>query len=304
VLHVIIVAFRSDALIRRCLAPLLADRGVARVVVVDNSSDPATAAACRELDAGPRLVYLATDNLGYAKACNLGADLMSGDDELLAIVNPDVELHRPLSSLAARTRGHPGSVFSALLEERHGALNARAIADARHELYSAVLGSRAYAGYRLPTSGPGFVQVPQIDGSLLLLPAGEFRALGGFDERFELYFEDVDLCRRANLRQGCHLLPEQWGSHVGGASFAAAGAVPFLVLRASRVRYLRKWYGGRGAALALLVAGLEYLARFATGAAPSRRALATALRIQVIEAVRPGRRRYLTRAAAPERVPR
>jgi GT2 family glycosyltransferase len=300
VLHVIIVAFRSDALIRRCLGPLLADQGVARVVVVDNSSDPATAAACQDLGAGPRLVYLPTGNVGYARACNLAAELMSPDDEFIAVVNPDVELGRPLSLLAARTPGHPGSVFSALLEERHGALNVRPMADPRHELCSAVVGSRAYARYKLPRTGPGFVQVPQIDGSLLLIPASEFRALGGFDERFELYFEDVDLCRRANRRQGCQLLPEVWGSHVGGASFAAAGAAPFLALRASRVRYLRKWYGGRGAVVALLVAGLEYLARFVSGAAPSRRALATALWIQAIEVVRPGRRRYLARVVPEE----
>lgn len=303
-LHVIIVAFRSDGLIRRCLGPLLADPGVTRVVVVDNSSDPATAAACHDLHAGQRLVYLASDNVGYARACNLAADLMSPDDEFVAVVNPDVELSRPLSRLAEAARGHQGSIFSALLEQRHGALNVRAMADARHELCSAVVGSRAYATYKLPRSGTELVRVPQIDGSLLLIPAGEFRALGGFDERFELYFEDVDLCRRANLRHGCYLLLEVWGSHVGGASFAVAGAGPFLALRASRVRYLRKWYGGWGSALALLVAGLEYVARFVAGAAPSRRTLARALWAQTLEVVQPARRRYLAQVARPHGAPR
>jgi N-acetylglucosaminyl-diphospho-decaprenol L-rhamnosyltransferase len=298
VIHVVIVAFRSDGVIRQCLDPLLVDQGVAQIVVVDNSSDPATAEVCRDLGAGPRLVYVANENLGYAQACNLGARFMSSNAEFLAIVNPDVVLDRTLSELAERARESTGSVYSAVLKQRSGAVNARPMADARHELCSAVAGSRAYAMYRTSPK-PIFERVPQIDGSLMLIPAQEHRALGGFDERFELYFEDVDLCRRANLRKGCHLFLEQWGLHVGGASFAVAGASPFVTLRVSRVRYLLKWYGRWGALLALLVASLECLARGLTGAAPSRRALASALWAQALEIVQPGRRRYLTQVAAP-----
>jgi N-acetylglucosaminyl-diphospho-decaprenol L-rhamnosyltransferase len=302
-IHVVVVAFRSDDVIRRCLAPLLADEGVTRVVVVDNSSDLATAEICQRLGAGPRLVYVASENVGYARACNLGASLMSQDEEFIAILNPDVVLHRPLSGLANRSRGRAGSVFSAVLEQRHGAVNARPMADPRLELYSAVVGSRAFATYTISTPRPTFQRVPQIDGSLLLVPSHEYRALGGFDERFELYFEDVDFCRRANLREGCHLFLENWGTHVGGASSAIAGAGPFLALRASRVRYLLKWYGRRGALLALLVAWLEYVARVLSGAAPSRRTLARALWVQAVEVVRPGRQRYLTEIAPPRGAP-
>jgi len=302
-IHVVVVAFRSEGIIRRCLAPLLADEGVDRLVVVDNSSDSVTAEICQSLVAGPRLVYLASDNVGYARACNLGASLMSHDAEFIAIMNPDVILHRTLSELADRTRGLAGSVFSAVLEQGHGAVNARPMADPRHELCSAVFGSRVYATYAVSAARPVFERVPQIDGSLLLVPTHEFRSLGGFDERFELYFEDVDFCRRANLRGGCHLLLEEWGSHVGGASFAMAGASPFLTLRASRVRYLLKWYGRRGALLALLVALLEYIARVLTGAAPSRRILTRALWVQAAEVIQPGRRRYLTEAAPSRRAP-
>jgi GT2 family glycosyltransferase len=146
-----------------------------------------------------------------------------------------------------------------------------------------------------------FERVPQIDGSLMLIPIPEYRALGGFDERFELYFEDVDLCRRANRRNGCHLFLQEWGLHVGGASFAVAGASPFVTLRVSRVRYLLKWYGKKGALLALLVACLECLTRGLTGAAPSRRTLARALWAQALEIAQPGRRHYLTQVAPPSR---
>jgi N-acetylglucosaminyl-diphospho-decaprenol L-rhamnosyltransferase len=272
---------------------------VAQVVVVDNSSDSATAEICQSLGAGPRLIYLPSENIGYARACNLGASLIPPDVEFIAIVNPDVVLHRPLSELAERARGRTGSVFSAVLEQRNGAVNARPMADLRHELCSAVVGSRAYATYRVSWPKPIFERVPQIDGSLLLVPSHEYRALTGFDERFELYFEDVDLCRRANLRGGCYLLLEKWGSHVGGASFAVAGASPFLTLRVSRVRYLSKWYGKPGALLALLVAWLEFVARILPGAAPSRRTLARALRLQALEVIQPGRRRYLTQVTPP-----
>jgi N-acetylglucosaminyl-diphospho-decaprenol L-rhamnosyltransferase len=298
VIHVVIVAFRSDGVIHQCLRPLLADQAVSRIVVVDNSSDPATAEACRGLREGPRLIYVANRNVGYAQACNLGARLMPADAEFIAIVNPDVMLDRTLSELAERSRKQTGSIYSAVLKQRHGTVNARPMAEPRRELCSAFVGSRAYATY-LPSPKPIFERVPQIDGSLLLIPSLEYRALGGFDERFELYFEDVDLCRRANLRNGCYLFLEEWGLHVGGASFAVAGASPFLTLRASRVRYLLKWYRWWGAVVALLVAGIEFPARGLTGAAPSHRTLARALWVQAVEIVQPGRRRYLTQVATP-----
>lgn len=291
-IHAVVVAYKSAEHIGACVEPLLDDELVTSMVVVDNSSDPATERVCRRWNDDPRLEYLPSENIGYAAACNLGASRAHGTPDFLAVVNPDVALRRPLSELAQHSMTIPGTVFSARLDQSSG-INARPMAGPVREVLNALVGSRVYRMQSRLAPGKRFVRVPQIDGSLLLVPSREATALGGFDERFELYYEDVDYCRRANLRAGCHLLLESWGSHPGGASFSIAGEPPFITLRVSRMRYLRKWYGALGMPLATFIAVLEFLVRTMTGHAPSRRALVRALAAQLREVVRPAQGSYL-----------
>ena len=292
-MHVVVVAYRSAALIAACLRPLLADPGVAHVVVVDNSSDPATERVCRELvDQAGRLRYETMPNVGYARAVNAGAAHRGAGTSHVAVLNPDVALTRPLSELVRRTSGRPLTIISGLLDQGGGCLNVRPMANLRRELLTAVVGSRAYRVTEVRGERGTLQQVPQIDGSLMVLPVDEFKALGGLDERFELYFEDVDLCRRANARLGCWVVTDVWGSHLGGASFAVAGAGPYVALRASRTKFLRKWYGLAAIPVVLASAALELVARSVARTNP-REVLLAGFAAQLGELVRPGRRRYL-----------
>jgi len=305
VIHVVIVAYRSAGYIRACLQPLLDDELVTSVVVIDNSSDVATEQACRRWASDERFEYLPSANIGYAAACNLGLARAKGLPRYVAIVNPDVALARPLSELAAHADRTGGSIFGARLDETAG-VNARHMVSPLREVLNAALGSRAYElrSLRRHPQRAEFVRVPQIDGSLLLIPAAEAQALGGFDERYELYYEDVDYCRRANERSGCHLWMEAWGSHQGGASTSTAGAPPFVTLRVSRARFLRKWHGLLGLPLSVLVAWLDALVRGATGRAPSRRAVVRGLVAQLQEVLQPGTRLYLDGRALDTALPR
>jgi len=291
-IHVVVVAYKNASTIIPCVRPLLSDAGVTRVVVVDNSSDQDIEALCSAEKAGCRLIYIPEDNIGYARACNLGVTLMTGDDRYVAILNPDVTLVRPLSQLAGLAESDHGSLFSALLSQARAGLNARPMASLGGELLNALIGSRAYSRLKL-RSHEGFETVPQIDGSLLLIPAAEYRALGGFDERYELYYEDVDLCRRANVRDGCRLFPKVWGAHVGGASYGQGCERPYLALRASRARYLLKWYGPLVAPIVIIVATLEAIIRTVGTSTPSKATVLRGAWVQLMEVVQPNRRGYL-----------
>lgn len=293
-IHVVVVAYRSSAYIRDCLEPLLRDARVESLIVIDNSADSATEAACEPWVRNPRFEYVANSNVGYAAACNLGFARRPGKPAFVAYVNPDVVLIRPLSELAKLAEQATGTVFSAHLEQGLGT-NHRPMVSLQRELLSAVAGSRAY-GLQGVESGSDarFIDVPQIDGSLLLVPMTEAERLGGFDERFELYYEDVDYCRRANDRLGCKLWSETWGSHKAGSSFAMGGDSPFVVLRVSRLRYLQKWFGLRGLLLGLAIGLIETIVRSATGYAPSRRALGRSLTAQFREVFCAGRSSYLS----------
>ncbi|MEU2348290.1 glycosyltransferase family 2 protein [Modestobacter sp. NPDC049651] len=298
---VVVVAFRSAPHLAAGLPALLGDPSVGDVVVVDNSSDPATAAAVAA--AGDRVRYVDPGaNLGFARGCNLGMRLTA--DPVVAFVNPDVLLVRPLTDLVrACADGDAAVLGGGLTETPDGEVlgNARRRVTLVHELGRAVLGSRVS---ELPVPvGAGTRAVDQVDGALLVARRDVLEALGGFDERFELYFEDVDICDRARAVGGVLLDTRRFGVHAGGSSARTVAGTSYCVFRTSRVRYLRKRYGTAGAVAGLAITAAETLARAVTrqpeGGLVRRRALAMVLR----EVLRPGRAQVLPARPAPRRAP-
>jgi GT2 family glycosyltransferase len=95
-----------------------------------------------------------------------------------------------------------------------------------------------------------------VGGAVFLVAVEEFQSLGGFDERFFMYYEDTDLTQRY-LQHGLPLRssPALLASHLGGASAPAPrrNALSFL----GWLEYLDKWHGsaaaGRGATIARVV---------------------------------------------------
>lgn len=265
-----VVAYNSTSLIERCVDSLMRDPAVS-VVVVDNSRDSATRSLCNSLaiSSGGRVEYIDPGaNIGYARACNLA---LSGCSEYshVAVVNPDVRLDWTLSQIIRSVDFRAVSVVSGRLGDsvEGWALNARPMASLPRELLKGLIGSRAYhlsKGRRRDSlvSSRELIPVGQLDGALLVMESATWRALEGFDERFELYYEDVDLCRRAEMLNEVALLNQTVGEHVGGASFSTSGGRAFMALRVSRLRYLRKW--GRpwvGACAGVLIASVEAIAR-------------------------------------------
>jgi GT2 family glycosyltransferase len=264
-LAVVVVAYRSADTLQACLAGILADP-VATVVVVDNSGDPATARLCAAPELASRVSYVDPGaNLGYARAANLGLS-RRGDAHTVAVVNPDVRLTRTLTDLLRAARPGPREVVAGRLTSpaHPDAVNARPATTPGRELAKAIRGSRAYRLPGLATPDGDVRPVDQLDGALLVLGAAHWAELGGFDERFELYYEDVDLCARAE--GSCRLVNTVWGEHIGGHSFRRSAGAAYAALRISRVRYARKWWHPRRLAVAavLAITLAEYAARSLT----------------------------------------
>lgn len=266
---VVVVAFRSSATLGDCLTSILADPGT-RVVVVDNASDPVTRRLCGQVaaDHAGRLKYDDPRlNLGYAKACNRGLAGLAPSD-LVAVVNPDVALERSLTELSEQPGFGPGDVIAGRLvvPNEPTAVNARPPVTIARELTKALLGSRSYRQLNLRVADGGLHEVGQLDGAMLLMHTSTWRAVGGFDERFELYYEDVDLCARIRESGRCLLANSRWGSHVGGHSFRHSDGRAFVALRVSRTRYALKWWLPRWHARAavLLITAVELLTRSLT----------------------------------------
>jgi GT2 family glycosyltransferase len=85
-----------------------------------------------------------------------------------------------------------------------------------------------------------------VSGACMLVRREIFEAIGGFDERFFLYCEDTDLCRRVwDAGHAVRFVPAAVVRHVGGHSSGAGETQP--ILARSRVLYARK-HDGAGAA--------------------------------------------------------
>jgi N-acetylglucosaminyl-diphospho-decaprenol L-rhamnosyltransferase len=255
----VVVSYGCTPALMDCLQALTDARSVRQVVVVDNKSDPAVVALADRLGA---VAVTGHGNLGYARGSNLGARSVTVPWDVLAIVNPDVTVSDDFDRVAAEVVGTGAGIVSGRLATGTGtfAINWRRTTTPARELLVALFGTGMYARTAVPPPiRPTFV--PQVDGALLLIPRAVWERLDGFDPRYELYYEDIDICRRAAMQGGVLLVPEVVGTHIGCESYERNRTAAYITLRVSRQRYLRKWHGLPGAAVALVATALELVTR-------------------------------------------
>jgi len=164
------------------------------LLVVDNASGDGSAARIRE--AVPHAVVVESEtNLGFAGGCNLGAAHASG--EFLAFLNNDA---RP-------ARGWITAAVDTLQREAGVACVASKVLDWEGERVDYVDGSLTWygMGYKRECEQPdtGEWDAPKdvlfATGAAMFVRADVYRAVDGFDDRYFMFYEDVDLGWRLNL---------------------------------------------------------------------------------------------------------
>lgn len=220
---VVIPSWNSLGLLPACLDSLR-DQGVElELLVVDNGSGDGSAAYLHER--GVPCLELPR-NVGFAPAVNLGVARTAAAAAL--VLNADTVLEPgAVAALAAALAADPGlaGVQPRLLQlDRTGP---RRVEAAR--VYSA--GQALTADGRALELGAGEPQRPQllqprplfgVCGAACLLRRQAFDALGGYDERYFAFYEDVDLNVRAQVAGwGFAYVPEAVVWHVGNASWQA-----------------------------------------------------------------------------------
>ncbi|MGH8116619.1 MAG: glycosyltransferase family 2 protein [Rhodanobacteraceae bacterium] len=205
---VIIVAADSGASLRDCVTRALASSATVEIVVADNASRdgvPRDVARAYASDARVHVAYNDA-NLGFGPAVNIAARLARGD--AIVVLNPDCMLDPDtVSRLLDVLRGYPDAgVIGAVVCDEHG--DPDPASRRRDPLLRRSLNEMtgcakrdagaAHEGVGVPGPIPDHViEVENISGALMLIPRGVFDRLGGFDERYFLHCEDLDLCRRA-----------------------------------------------------------------------------------------------------------
>jgi GT2 family glycosyltransferase/glycosyltransferase involved in cell wall biosynthesis len=271
-LGVLVVTHRSAGVVARCLRSLTERLPEdAPIVVVDNASTDGTAGIVGRF--GPRVRLVASErNLGYGAANNLGAGQagLGAAVDWLLLVNPDVTLTHFDRDLFARDAGDPvvGQLAFATTPGGGAPLRALPSPAACAWRYSVgLLRPRWLPAWRRRAPRGGAVWA---SGSLCAVRRDAWEAIGGFDERFFLYFEDVDLSRRLVAAGfGVRASRAAAGRHAVGSGAGGLSDARRLGLAVSGwLCYERKWRGQRaaralagllGADLALLELGLRPL---------------------------------------------
>ncbi len=236
-----------------------------RVWVVDTRSEDATCSRVREWGAGVHLLCLER-NVGFAAAVNTVIPLTRGHVWLL---NPDTRPEREsLWFLLQRLEeARVGAVGPALVrpDGRVAPESARRFPSLFREGMDKVgLATRwpaRWGGYYL-----GGVEVPRpvpvLSGAALLVRREAWDAVKGLDERFWMYGEDTDLCRRLGDEGWvCFYEPRARVYHVGGGSGSPERRLELgLAALGSMAYYFEKHHGPRAAgAYRLLMRGLALL---------------------------------------------
>lgn len=207
-LAVVVVNHNAGRFLPGCLASIQAAAGdlALDVVLVDNAStDGSTEAAAK---AHPELRVLANlTNRGFAAAANQGVAATAAPFAFL--LNPDAEITEGrLPSLVKVAADRPrAAVLGPLVRNTDGSIqaSARKVPSLLESLGHAFLGpfaqnnrfSRAYTMAEWDRSSER--EVEWVSGCAMLLRREAFDAVGGFDEGYFMYVEDVDICTR--LRQ-------------------------------------------------------------------------------------------------------
>jgi N-acetylglucosaminyl-diphospho-decaprenol L-rhamnosyltransferase len=267
-----VVNYESGPALARCVRGL-AHQDPAELVVVDNGSSDGSVDELRRRVAGVAVLDPGA-NLGYGAAANRGVAATCAPAVL--VCNSDLEVGRDgLAILAGALEERPGcGVVGPLIRDASGRRypSARRFPSLVDAAGHAMLGlfapdnrfTRAYHQAELAGTATAR-EVDWLSGACLLLRRRAFEEVGGFDESYFMYAEDVDLCwRLARAGWSALYVPEAEVTHLQGVS---TGAHPYRMIlehHRSLLRFAaRSSTGWRKVLLPLVAVGLAVRAALA-----------------------------------------
>jgi len=244
-LSAVVVNYRSADLAVACVSSLRAD-GVEEIVVVDSASGDGVAERLAAVDP-PCAVVAMPANRGYGAAANAGAAATSGSAILICNADLVVEPGTRAALLGALTRDNGLGAVGPRIDRPDGTRypSARAFPSlvdaAGHGFVGLVTTENPWSRRYLRTDAEEAGPVDWVSGACLAVRRRAWDTVGGFDEAFFMFLEDVDLCRRLHAAGwGVAYEPAGRVVHVEGASRATA---PYRMIAAHHVSLLR--YGWR-----------------------------------------------------------
>jgi len=271
-ISVIIVSWNTRELLKGCLDSIRASGGplVQEVIVVDNASSDGSPEMVAEQFPDVKVIR-SEENLGFARANNLGLERARGS--WLALVNSDVLVHpgcfqRLVDYLAGHTEA--GLVGPAVIGG-----DGRLQPTSRRLPTIRDTACRSLALDNIVPRWPLFggqtsrhqdsarpTEVEVLSGCFWVARREAVAQVGGLDERFFFYAEDIDWCKRfGDAGWKVIYVPEATATHFGGGSSARAPLRYSIEMLRANFAYWRKYRGAPGVVMFFLLSVLHHLVR-------------------------------------------
>lgn len=209
-------------------------------------------------------------NEGFAKACNLGAKYSHSD--FILFLNPDMILYentldKCFNYINDANIKNLGALGIKLLDEQGITLRTCSRLPKKRYFLAKCLGLnkiiKRWNAFMLEWNHEDSRVVDEVIGAFFLVIRKQFEEMLGFDERFFVYYEEVDYCKRLK-DEGYYVYynADATAFHEGGASSSKVKDYRLFYELRSRYQYEQKHYGNRNAFIIRLLINLEYVSRY------------------------------------------
>lgn len=252
---IVIVNWNAGKLLNECVESILkyGVENVNEIVIIDNfSSDDSISSLKIKPKIKPKIKLIEnTENLGFAKACNIG--FKSSKSEFVLLLNPDTQIKKDTLLLCTKFLSERPDVD--ILGCRHVDEEGKTrVSCARFptvkSFFNDILGlSKVFPKFFHPATlmtdwdHSTSREVDQVIGAFMFMKRSIFERYGFFDERFFVYYEELDYCLRTKKAGGKVFYNADitiYHKGCGTTSNFKAFAL-FLSLR-SRLKYIKKHF--------------------------------------------------------------
>ncbi len=219
-ISVVIVSYNSEDFIEKCVNSVLKNLPKdGEVIVVDNASTDGTLERVKGLESRVKVIE-GKENLGFSKANNIGVKESRG--QYLFFLNPDTELTEPIfEKLINFYESSPdcGLVGPKLImadgKVQPSVSRLPSVWGAFKEYVLRIKNS--YTEYAPESTSP--LEIERLYGAALLIKRDLFEKIKGFNEKYFLYYEDADFCRKIkNIGKKIYYYPNVSINHLVGGT--------------------------------------------------------------------------------------
>lgn len=234
---IIIVNYKSRDYLKGCVNSIFNNFNNVEpeIIIVNNDKE-----ILENIFEGSVKIIEVNKNMGFGASCNIGAK--EAKEDVLFFLNPDTKiLSRNINDVLRMFDNKIGAVGAKVLEESGEIQNWSA--GKNINIIEILKNNLGLSENKRILESEEAKEVDWVTGAAMFIRKDLFLSLGGFDENFFLYFEDIDLCRRVKeVGKKVIYFPSFQISHLGGKSSSDKREQKRQYYK-SQDYYFEKWFG-------------------------------------------------------------